>query len=51
MQNIPDRVAATIAAETDPAEIHRILSAEIRAALNDFADPPSVQSVVLGQGH
>jgi hypothetical protein len=33
MQNIPDRVAAIIAAKTDPAEIHQILSAEIRTAL------------------
>jgi hypothetical protein len=41
MQNIPDRVAAIIAVKTDPAEIHQILSAEIRAALNDFADQPS----------
>jgi hypothetical protein len=51
MQNIPDRVAATISAETDPAVIHQILSHEIRTALNDFADQPSVQSVVLGQVH
>jgi hypothetical protein len=51
MQNIPDRLAATIAAETDPAVIHQILSAEIRTALNDFADQPSVPSVVLGQNH
>jgi hypothetical protein len=51
MQNIPDRVAAIIAAKTDPAEIHQILSAEIRTALNDFADQPSVQSEVLGQIH
>ena len=46
MQNIPDRVAAIIAAQSDPVEIHRILSDEIRTALNDFADQPSVQSVV-----
>jgi hypothetical protein len=51
MQAIPDRVAATIASETDPAQVHRILSAEIRTALNDFADQPSVPSVVLGQNH
>jgi len=45
MLNIPDRVAAMIAAETDPAKIHEILAAEVRAALNDFADPPTLQSL------
>jgi hypothetical protein len=51
MQSIPDRISAVIAAETDVAVIHQILSDEIRAALNDFADQPSMQSVVLGQVH
>ena len=36
--NIPDRVAAVLAAENDPAKVHEILSTEIRKALNDFAD-------------
>ena len=36
--NIPDRVAAMVAAESDPAKVHQILTAEIRKALNDFAD-------------
>jgi hypothetical protein len=49
MQGIPDRIAAIIAAKADPAEIHQILSDEIRTALNDFADQPSVPSGVLGQ--
>jgi hypothetical protein len=51
MQDIPDRLSAILGAKTDPAEIHQILSAEIRTALNDFADQPSVQSKVLDQIH
>ena len=35
--NIPDRVAAIIAAETNAKKCHEILLAEIRRALNDFA--------------
>jgi pyruvate/2-oxoglutarate dehydrogenase complex dihydrolipoamide acyltransferase (E2) component len=38
MLNIPDRVAAVFAAETDTAKCHEILVTEIRRALNDFAD-------------
>lgn len=38
MLNIPDRVAAMLAAEADPAKVHQILSTEIRKALNEFAD-------------
>jgi len=36
--NIPDRLAAMLAAETDPAKVHEILSTEIRKALLEFAD-------------
>jgi len=38
MLNIPDRVAAMVASESDPTKVHQILTAEIRKALNDFAD-------------
>lgn len=33
--NVPDRVATLIAAETDPAAVHTLLSTEIRLALQD----------------
>ena len=41
--NIPDRVAAIIAAETgmDTKKVHEILTAEVRHVLNEFADPPN----------
>ncbi len=38
MLNIPDRVAALMAAESDPARIHEILTTEIRKALLEFSD-------------
>ncbi len=38
MLNIPDRVAAMLAAESDPAKVHEILTTEIRKALLEFAD-------------
>jgi hypothetical protein len=38
MLNIPDRVAAMVAAETDAAKCYEILATEIRRALNEFAD-------------
>jgi len=38
MLNIPDRVAAVLAAESDPAMVHEILAIEIRKALLEFAD-------------
>jgi len=38
MLNIPDRVAAMVAAETDPRQVHEILTGEIRKALHEFAD-------------
>ena len=34
--NIPDRLSAVLAAETNAAGIHEILSAEIRAALEEL---------------
>ena len=49
MLNIPDRVAAMIAAETDPAKVYEILASEVRAALNDFAGPPNIQSPAADQ--
>ena len=38
MLNIPDRVAAVLAAETDTRKVHESLTVEIRKALNEFAD-------------
>ena len=38
MLNIPDRVAAMLAANSDPAKVHEILGTEIRSALEEFAD-------------
>ena len=38
MINIPDRLAAMLAAETAETTVHALLTAEIRKALNDFAD-------------
>jgi hypothetical protein len=38
MLNIPDRVAAMVAAETESARCYEILAGEIRKALNEFAD-------------
>jgi len=38
MLNIPDRVAAVLAAESDTASVHETLSSEIRKALEEFAD-------------
>jgi hypothetical protein len=38
MLNIPDRLAAVLAAETNPRQVHELLSAEIRKALTEFAD-------------
>ena len=36
--NIPDRVAAMLAAETEAAKCYEVLATEIRRALNEFAD-------------
>jgi pyruvate/2-oxoglutarate dehydrogenase complex dihydrolipoamide acyltransferase (E2) component len=38
MLNIPDRLAAVLAAETDPRRTHELLSTEIRKALTEFSD-------------
>ena len=38
MLNIPDRVAAMVAAETDAAKCYEVLAGEVRRALNEFAD-------------
>ncbi len=36
--NIPDRLAAVLAAETDPSRVHAALATEIRKVLLEFAD-------------
>jgi hypothetical protein len=41
MLNIPDRVAAVVAAESDATKCFEILSVEVRKALNEFADSNS----------
>jgi hypothetical protein len=41
MLNIPDRLAATLAAESDEGRVHRILSDEILRALDVLAGPNS----------
>ena len=38
MLNIPDRLAAVLAAENDPRRTHELLSVEIRKALTEFSD-------------
>lgn len=38
MLNIPDRVAAVVAAESDASKVHTSLTMEIRKALLEFAD-------------
>ena len=38
MLNIPDRLAAVLAAETDPRQVHELLATEIRKALTEFSD-------------
>ena len=38
MLNIPDRLAAILAAETESAKCYEILAGEVRKALNEFAD-------------
>jgi len=38
MLNIPDRVAAMVAAQTEAAKCYELLANEIRRALNEFAD-------------
>jgi hypothetical protein len=38
MLNIPDRVAAVVAAESEAAKCYEVLATEVRRALNEFAD-------------
>jgi len=38
MLNIPDRLAAVVAAESDPRRVHELMSTEIRKALTEFSD-------------
>ncbi len=38
MLNIPDRLAAVLAAEGDPRRVHKLLSTEIRKALTEFSN-------------
>lgn len=38
MLNIPDRLAAVLAAESDAGRVHELLATEIRKALVEFAD-------------
>ena len=38
MLNIPDRLAAVLAAESNPRQVHELLATEIRKALLEFAD-------------
>ncbi len=40
MLNIPERVAAMLAAESDTHRVHEILTTEIRKALFEFAGSP-----------
>jgi hypothetical protein len=39
--NLPDRLAAVLAAESDPAQVHSALSTEIRKVLLEFSDANS----------
>jgi hypothetical protein len=39
--NIPDRLAATLAAESDADRVHLMLSGEIRKALDELASANS----------
>jgi len=38
MLNIPDRLAALLAAETQPRRVHELLATEIRKALSEFSN-------------
>jgi len=48
MLNIPDRVAPVLAAESDGTKCYEILSAEIRLALQQFADASAQKGVSEG---
>jgi len=41
--NIPDRLSGMLAAETDAAKVHALLSAEMRQALNALTGGPEVE--------
>jgi hypothetical protein len=41
MLNIPDRLAAVLAAEHEAAKVHELLTREIRKALLEFSDDPN----------
>ena len=49
VMGIPDRVAAMVAAECDPAKCYEILTAEIRTALQQFAE--SAEKGVSNEAH
>ena len=41
--NIPDRIAASVAAESDPIAVHDMLTKEFRNVLNQLAGDGNVQ--------
>jgi hypothetical protein len=43
MLNLPDRLAAVLAAESDSAKVHELLATEIRKALLEFADDTDIR--------
>ena len=45
LQSIPDRQSAILAAETDPAKVHDILSVEVRNSLNDAIQAMAIKQV------
>lgn len=45
MTNIPDRLAAEVAALSKPSDVHALLTREIRAALQGLADGPALDVV------
>lgn len=42
--NIPDRVAAILAAEREPAQVHTILTAELKRVLHELSDDARAES-------
>jgi hypothetical protein len=42
MQNIPDRIAEIVAAETDPVKVREILTTEIRQSLERLENPEAI---------
>jgi hypothetical protein len=43
--NIPDRLAATLAAEMEPSRVHEILTEEIRKALSELSTDDSIRDL------